>query len=102
MMEGNQQPEPPKLPRFEDFEDLVELDSWVDIDEETESDETEDTDVTYDTHTTVAFVCLSCGYTKFIHYWRNDPDGLDKARQEYEQLHGAEHAIIWTEYVFEE
>ncbi len=98
-MEGNKRPEPPKLPKFEDE---VELDGGLDIDEEAEPNEHEDTDVTYDTHTTVAFACLSCGYTKFIHYWRSDPDGLDKARQEYTQLHGAEHEIIWTEYVFEE
>lgn len=77
-MEHYQRPEPPKLPKFEDEWEVV-----PDTGEDTEERGDEGIDETYDTHTTVAFACLSCGYTKFIHYWRSDPDGLDKARYEY-------------------
>ncbi|MDP9309310.1 MAG: hypothetical protein M3R24_00185 [Chloroflexota bacterium] len=86
----------PELPKFED--------EWkvVPNSEDPGEAEDEDTDVTYDTHTTVAFGCLRCGFTKYIHYWRNNPDGLDDARCEYAQLHGSDHEIVLTEYIFEE
>ncbi len=98
-MEEYQWQEPPKLPKFEDEDELsVELDS----DEDAQNQEDEDTEDPFDTVTTVAFACLSCGYTKFIHYWRSKPDGLDYARKEYAELHDFDHEIVWTEYVFEE
>ncbi|MDP9314343.1 MAG: hypothetical protein M3R24_26265 [Chloroflexota bacterium] len=98
-MEEYQRPEPPKLPKFEDEDELsVELEG----DEDAQNQENEGTEDPFDRVTTVAFACLSCDYTKFIHYWRSNPDGLDYARKEYAELHDFDHEIVWTEYVFEE